>query len=40
VITTYSDPLRFIDELSDYFSHRIIQLEKRTRVKKDVTSDK
>jgi hypothetical protein len=34
VITTYDDPLTFIDELSDYFSQRIVQLEKRTRVRK------
>lgn len=40
VLTTYTDPLKFIDELSDYFSQRIAQLEKRTRVnKKNVTSD-
>jgi hypothetical protein len=39
VITTYDDPLRFIDELSGYFSQRIVQLEKRTRVRKNVTRD-
>ncbi|HMA64859.1 MAG TPA: hypothetical protein VKO63_06670, partial [Chitinispirillaceae bacterium] len=39
VITTYTNPLKFIDELSGYFSQRIIQLEKRTRVGKNVTSD-
>lgn len=39
VITTYTDPLKFIDELSTYFSQRIVQLEKRTRVRKSVTRD-
>lgn len=40
VLTTYTDPLRFIDELSGYFSQRIVQLEKRTRVRKrDMKSD-
>jgi DNA uptake protein ComE-like DNA-binding protein len=34
VITTYTDPLTFIDELSGYFMQRIAQLEKRTRVRK------
>jgi hypothetical protein len=39
VLTTYTDPLKFIDELSAYFTERIAQLEKRTRVKKrDMTS--
>jgi hypothetical protein len=40
VITTYTDPLKFIDELSAYFSQRIAQLEKRTRMnKKNMTND-
>ncbi len=39
VITTYTDPLKFIDELSAYFLQRIVQLEKRTRVRKNVTHD-
>jgi len=40
VITTYDDPQRFIDELSGYFSQRIVQLEKRTRVRRKVMRDK